>query len=194
MCTSSNHDISRKRNRCGGGSPARVLADRGCTQVPITIFRASRTVAVGEVRNRSILCDNYRRVRVLADRRCTQVPIRIFRASGTVTVGEVRSAGTRTLRRPSILCDNYRRVRVLADRGCAQVPITIFRASGPVTAGAVIIPISVISRDFPYFPNASHEQNRFLSPYTPSIRPTAGQNLFSRVHGAGNAANSREYG
>src|SRR4029453_14073110 len=38
------------------------------------------------------------------------------------------------------------------------------------------------------------EQNRFLSPYTLSILAAAGQNLCSRVHGAGNAAFLREEG
>src|SRR5947208_1430874 len=39
-----------------------------------------------------------------------------------------------------------------------------------------------------------HEQIRFLSPYALSTRATAGQNLKSRVHGAGNAARSLVYG
>src|SRR3954471_19058293 len=39
----------------------------------------------------------------------------------------------------------------------------------------------------------AHEQTRLRSPYTLSIRPTAGQNLWSCNHLAGNAACSREY-
>src|SRR5712671_4871224 len=39
-----------------------------------------------------------------------------------------------------------------------------------------------------------HEQMRFLSPYALSTRATAGQNLKSRVQGAGNAARSLVYG
>src|SRR6185503_1156268 len=39
-----------------------------------------------------------------------------------------------------------------------------------------------------------HEHIRLRSPYGLSIRPTAGQCLFSRTNGSGNAACSREYG
>ena len=35
-------------------------------------------------------------------------------------------------------------------------------------------------------------QARFLSPYTLSTRPTAGQNFEARVHGAGKAASEDE--
>ena len=41
-------------------------------------------------------------------------------------------------------------------------------------------------------PTGMQLQNRLRSPYTLSMRATAGQNLCSRVHGAGKAACSRE--
>jgi len=47
-------------------------------------------------------------------------------------------------------------------------------------------------RWFRHSPTGTQEQKRFLSPHTLSMRPTLGQNLCSRSHGAGNAAVSRE--
>ncbi|MEF9438257.1 MAG: hypothetical protein L0922_05810, partial [Candidatus Mariimomonas ferrooxydans] len=47
---------------------------------------------------------------------------------------------------------------------------------------------------FRYSSMGRQEQTRFLSPYTSSRRPTAGQSLFSLIHLRGKAAFSLEYG
>lgn len=39
--------------------------------------------------------------------------------------------------------------------------------------------------DLPYVATRGHVQHRLRSPQTLSIRPTGGQNLWARTHGAG---------